>query len=157
MGKEFALIPTDTGKLTNVCLSGNILWISSDPQAVDRDAINREIGELVARRLAVHFRPEIEQRVRKWHREHFDRPLGRVGLRHKHSNWGSCSSKGNINIAIRLLFAPREVQDYVLVHELAHLHELNHSKRFWDIVARVYPEYRQAERWLRENAHHCRF
>ena len=65
--------------------------------------------------------------------------------------FGSCSSKRNINIAYRLLFAPREVFRYVCLHELAHLKEMNHSKRFWSLVAGAMPDYKGHEKWLRDS------
>ena len=67
------------------------------------------------------------------------------------SRFGSCSSTGNITIAYKLLFAPREVFRYVCVHELAHLKEFNHSKRFWACVEEAMPDYQESERWLKEN------
>ena len=67
------------------------------------------------------------------------------------SRFGSCSSKRNINIAFRLLFAPREVFRYVCVHELSHLKEMNHSVRFWAHVEAAMPNYKEAEKWLRDN------
>lgn len=66
------------------------------------------------------------------------------------TRWGSCSAKGNINFTYRLLFAPEEVIDYVIVHELAHLKEMNHSQRFWDIVKDTMPDYKDRRGWLRE-------
>ena len=62
--------------------------------------------------------------------------------------WGSCSSKGILNFSWRLVMAPREVVDYVVVHEVVHLEELNHSKRFWKKVKALAPDYPQAKRWL---------
>jgi len=62
--------------------------------------------------------------------------------------WGSCSSKGVLNFNWRLVMAPREVVDYVVVHEVVHLEELNHSKRFWQKVKALSPDYLQAKKWL---------
>lgn len=67
------------------------------------------------------------------------------------SRYGSCSSKRNINIAYKLLYAPREVFRYVCVHELAHLIEFNHSKAFWKLVEEAMPDYKNQEIWLKEN------
>lgn len=67
------------------------------------------------------------------------------------SRFGSLSNKRNVNIAFRLLFAPREVFRYVCAHELAHLKEFNHSKRFWAIVAEAMPNYKEHEKWLKNN------
>ncbi len=67
------------------------------------------------------------------------------------SRFGSCSSKKNINIAYRLLFAPKEVFRYVCAHELAHLVYFNHSKKFWDVVSVAVSDYKNAEKWLKNN------
>lgn len=65
--------------------------------------------------------------------------------------FGSCSSKGNLNFAFRLLFASREVFRYVCVHELCHLKEFNHSAKFWDLVKSAMPNYKESENWLKHN------
>ncbi len=75
----------------------------------------------------------------------------RITVRHQHTRWGSCSSKGNLNFNCLLVLTPPEVMDYVIVHELCHRNELNHSVRFWAEVARVMPSYKQQEKWLKEN------
>lgn len=67
------------------------------------------------------------------------------------TRWGSCSKEGSINLTWRLIMAPLRAIDYVIVHELAHTIECNHSTRFWDLVKQVLPEYKQEEKWLREN------
>jgi predicted metal-dependent hydrolase len=66
---------------------------------------------------------------------------GRVSIRQQKSRWGSCSSQGNLNFNWRLVHYPPKIIDYVIIHELAHRKELNHSKRFWDIVRKYDPEY----------------
>ncbi len=67
------------------------------------------------------------------------------------TRWGSCSSMGNLNFTWRLVMAPPEVIDYVVVHELAHLRVNNHSKEFWNQVERIMPDYKQRLKWLKEN------
>lgn len=76
---------------------------------------------------------------------------GRISIRHQKTRWGSCSSKGNLNFNCLLMLAPEEVRDYVVVHELCHRKEMNHSRRFWTEVAKVVPDYKEKERWLKEN------
>ena len=76
----------------------------------------------------------------------------RVCVRNQKSRWGSCSRHGTICLNWRLLQAPESVRDYLILHELAHLKEMNHSRRFWSEVARMCPDYRQAEAWLKKNA-----
>ena len=72
----------------------------------------------------------------------------RIAISNANGRWGSCSSQGVLNFSWRLMMAPREVVDYVAVHEVAHLEELNHSKRFWQKVKTFLPDYPQAKRWL---------
>lgn len=76
---------------------------------------------------------------------------GRITIRHQRSCWGSCSGKGNLNFNCLLMLAPPEVLDYVVVHELCHRKELNHSCRFWAEVERVLPDYAMQRKWLKEN------
>ena len=76
---------------------------------------------------------------------------GRITIRNQRTRWGSCSAKGNLNFNCLLMKAPPEVLDYVVVHELCHLKEMNHSKAFWDEVGKVMPEYETYKLWLKEN------
>lgn len=76
---------------------------------------------------------------------------GRITIRHQVSRWGSCSAKGNLNFNCLLMLCPPEIADYVVVHELCHRLEMNHSARFWAEVARVMPDYAAHRQWLKEH------
>lgn len=76
---------------------------------------------------------------------------GRITIRHQRTRWGSCSTKGNLNFNCLLMLTPPEVTDYVIVHELCHRKEMNHSTRFWALVASLLPDYTEQKRWLREH------
>lgn len=76
---------------------------------------------------------------------------GRITIRNQRTRWGSCSAKGNLNFNCLLMKAPPEVLDYVVVHELCHRLEMNHSPRFWAQVERVLPDYKVSRKWLREH------
>lgn len=76
---------------------------------------------------------------------------GRVFVKDQRTLWGSCSARKNLNFNWRLAAAPPEALDYVVIHELCHLRELNHSKRFWDLVRAACPGYKAQRRWLRDN------
>jgi len=74
---------------------------------------------------------------------------GNITIRNNVSRWGSCSSKNNLNFDYRILFLPKHLQDYVLVHELCHLQEMNHSARFWKLIEKILPEYKKLRSELR--------
>ena len=76
---------------------------------------------------------------------------GRITIRNQRSRWGSCSGKGNLNFNCLLMKVPPEVLDYVVVHELCHRKEMNHSAGFWAEVERVLPDYKKQRRWLKEH------
>lgn len=78
-------------------------------------------------------------------------PARRIALKDTRSRWGSCSVDGRLNFSWRLILAPPEILDYLAAHEVAHLKELNHSPRFWELVASLYPDYRKAEAWLKRH------
>lgn len=73
----------------------------------------------------------------------------RVSIRNTRSRWGSCSSKRNLNFNYRILFLPPELQDYLIVHELCHLQEMNHAAGFWSLVAQQIPDYKARVRALK--------
>lgn len=76
---------------------------------------------------------------------------GRVAVREQKTRWGSCSSRGNLNFNWKLVMAPPEILDYVVVHELCHMKELNHSTSFWNLVRSFCPDYKKNRKWLKEN------
>ena len=79
------------------------------------------------------------------------RAPGRIAIRDQKSRWGSCSRKGNLNFNWKLIMAPPPALDYVVIHELCHLHEFNHSPRFWQLVAAQMPEYESWKKWLKQH------
>ncbi len=76
---------------------------------------------------------------------------GNITIRMQKTRWGSCSSKGNLNFNCLLMRTPDEIIDYVVVHELCHLKEMNHSKRFWSEVEKVLPDYKERRKWLKDH------
>lgn len=108
-----------------------------------------------------------KQEIQRWYRERtaaviaarlpelaakMSLQYNRVSIKQQRSRWGSCSRKKNLNFNLLLSAAPAEVIDYVIVHELAHIAELNHSRRFWDIVASADPDYEKHKRWLDDHS-----
>ena len=107
-----------------------------------------EIDELADRALKI-----IPEKVK-----HYANIMGvsynRITIRNQKTRWGSCSVKGNLNFNCLLMLVPNEVQNYVVVHELCHLKEMNHSVRFWAEVEKVMPNYREYKKWLKENGNY---
>lgn len=135
--------------------SGSIqLVIPTGLEILDK---NKMIKQLLSRVCAKMFLPEITKRVHEINDKCFHKDIKSVNLKYNSSNWGSCSSAKNVNLSTRLLFAPKDVIDYVIIHELSHLYEMNHSKKFWDIVSQVMPNYKEKEKWLSENGRLCDF
>lgn len=127
------------------------------PQNADPINIAQNIKRLLSKVIGQDFLPEMEQRVKAINQKHFGAPLKSVGLKYHSSTWGKCSSSGNIILSTRLLFAPKEVIDYVIIHELAHLEVFDHSPEFWKLVSKAMPTYREKQDWLRENYFRCDF
>lgn len=81
---------------------------------------------------------------------HYRVPVGKVFIKNHKSRWGSCSERGNLNFNYKLLLLPPEVADYIIVHELCHLREFNHSSQFWALVAQTLPHHQALRRTLRQ-------
>ena len=132
----------------------NMDWIQKNLKKVAENQKEEEervpMTEAEVRELAERATQLIPERVK-----HFA-PLvgvtyGRITIRNQKSRWGSCSAKGNLNFNVGLLLAPPEVLDYVVVHELCHRKEMNHSPKFWAEVSKLIPDYKQHEKWLKDN------
>jgi hypothetical protein len=94
----------------------------------------------------------LSERVQEYAARHgFE--FARVKITSARRQWGSCGSGGNLRFAWRLVMAPLPIIDYVVVHELAHLHHKNHSKRFWSKVKSILPDFRQREDWIEEHGY----
>lgn len=91
----------------------------------------------------------VHERIAHW-LTHIPVVPGRISIKNQSSRWGSCSTKGNLNFNYRLALIPLELADYVIVHELCHLIEFNHSPNFWAHVERVLPDYEMKRKALHE-------
>jgi hypothetical protein len=114
-----------------------VLGEDADAAAVDRwyRRVARERIGAAIRREAVRLEAE----------------YARVTIRDARTLWGSCSARRNLSFSWRLVVAPERVLDYVVVHELCHLRELNHSRQFWQLLDRQRPEWQSDDEWLREH------
>jgi len=125
------------------------------------DWIEKHLKKRQPQNVVKYTSKEIEQlreqaRKRVTERVRYYAPIigvtyGQIAIRTQHTRWGSCSSKGNLNFNCLLALVPPEVLDYVVVHELCHRKELNHSDRFWKEVERILPDYKARKKWLKVN------
>jgi hypothetical protein len=130
------------GEAETVRCSGESVRVP-DPAADLRPAIEGHLRQLAAR--------ELPPRVLELAARH-GLTVRRITVRSQKSRWGSCSRRGTISLNWRLIQTPAFVSDYICLHELMHLRQMNHSPGFWREMERVCPDYRMAERWLKEHS-----
>ena len=125
-----------------VWLEESVIWVSGAAEHTARRTADfvKERFRLYAKRKLAETASVLGVRV------------GRLTVRDTKSRWGSCNRKGDVSLSWRLALAPREVADYVIVHEVSHLKQMNHSDAFWKTVESVMPDYRSKEKWLKRNA-----
>lgn len=119
-------------------LRDDVLYVSGDREAFSNNVTYalREIASRTLGTIANRYATRIGRRIQ------------RIGIRDTRSRWGSCSSTARLSFSYRLLFAPKEVMEYVVAHEVAHLRHMNHSQNFWNLVEYLVPDYEAAKEWL---------
>ena len=126
----------------------------------EEDCLVLETGnqspEAIKQLLEQWYRMEAKKRIEECvhdytNRYDFGKQVNRIVIKDQKSRWGSCSTKCNLNFNFRLIMAPDEILEYVVVHELCHLIHMNHSAEFWRAVERIRPNYEAEREWLRKN------
>jgi predicted metal-dependent hydrolase len=137
-GEPLTLVPA---KVRRPMIQGQDLFL---PDGEDR------VGARVQAFLKATARDVLAEATDQ-HAKRIGRQWGRLTLRDTKGRWGSCSPRGDLMYSWRLIMAPEDVLDYVVVHEVAHLAQMNHSPAFWAVVAELMPEYERSRAWLRTN------
>jgi len=114
---------------------------------VEETSVMRALETLYRRNARQRFRRRADEFA-----EEMDVEYDRIEVRNQRTRWGSCSTNGTLGLNWRLMMAPPEIIDYVIIHELAHLREPNHNDSFWSLVAEYDPEYEAHAKWLTENS-----
>lgn len=114
-------------------------------------ASTQDLRAAIEKRLRSIAHRELPTRVIEWAAV-YQLNVTKITIRNQKSRWGSCSRHGTISLNWRLIQTPESVLDYIVLHELMHLREMNHSKRFWREVENVCPDYKAAERWLKQHS-----
>ncbi|MEO0454573.1 MAG: SprT family zinc-dependent metalloprotease [Verrucomicrobiota bacterium] len=121
------------------------------PLRIPVKSTETNLRPLIESYLQSHARVVLPPRVLELAQERHFSPA-RITIRNQSSRWGSCSEKGNISLNWRLIQVPPPVCDYVILHELCHLKEMNHSRHFWNLVSHNCPDYKNHELWLKQHA-----
>ncbi len=148
------------------------VWMGGEPLLVERRPDSRAVANLADERLVLGGAGvEAQQALLRWYRRtararllqsayrHADRldlTFARLAVREQRTRWGSCSRRGNLSFNWRLIIAPPEVLEYVVVHELCHLRVPNHSKAFWRLLEGALSGWHHSARWLREHGSELR-
>lgn len=150
LGRVMSLLVVESDcRRTDVTVSDDriIVYVNN---SLEREARNKEIRSALEKWYIEKARKIILDRLK-----FFQKKLGveynSIRIKNQKTRWGSCSRKKNLNFNWKLLLAPAEIIDYVIVHELCHLRYMNHSDKFWAAVEQVFPSYKEHRKWLREN------
>jgi len=144
LGRDMKVVVRQSeGKLERVNLERNRL-------IVDLGAGDNGLNPLLEQWYRMQAAELIEEKVNKMS-SLMGLKYGRLTIRGQKTRWGSCSHKGNLNFNWRLMMVPEPVIDYIIIHELAHLKEMNHTKRFWQLVEQYCPKWRNHKKWLRDH------
>ena len=125
-------------------------WICKHLQIIAAKEQQPVLTEEELRRLAKQAAMVLMERVR-YFADLLGVSYGRLTIRSQRTRWGSCSAKGNLNFNCLLMLCPEDVQNYVVIHELCHRKQLNHSAAFWAEVEKYCPDYRIHRKWLKDN------
>ena len=147
LGRTLTLVPDP--QRSRVLRRGDQLLVPG-PAEPRRAALER----WYRRQAKAEFAPRVDAAVEELRRTapgRIPETEVRTAIGGQRTRWGSCSTSGRISLNWRLMLAPDEVAEYVIVHEVCHLAEMNHSERYWSLVAAMYPEYERPRDWLRSN------
>ncbi len=141
LGQELKVLTIEkSGKTAHVRLKRDSVIVGTSG--------NKKLNVILEKWYRTQATKQIKERLEKWSAR-LDVSYNKIAIRGQKTRWGSCSSKGNLNFNWKLLTAPGPVIDYVIIHELTHLKEMNHSKRFWQLVAEHCPSWREHKKWLK--------
>jgi predicted metal-dependent hydrolase len=148
-GETFPLLGTERELIIEPARSHSVTdtSICLRKSTVEQSTVKQVLENVYRREARDHFSERAD-----YYAEEMGVEYGKIEIRNQRTKWGSCSTTGTISLNWRLVMAPPEVVDYVVVHELAHLREANHDDVFWSLVAEYDPEYEDHAQWLEENS-----
>ncbi|HIH17338.1 MAG TPA: M48 family metallopeptidase [Nanoarchaeota archaeon] len=144
LGQEYKIVHLNKQGRSEIRISGGEMHVFTNGIS------GKELRMAIVRFFKAHARKMILHSLREWNKDGRFK-FRRIFLKGQRTVWGSCSHRGNLNFNWKLVMAPREILHYIVLHELMHLEEMNHSKRYWAKVRELCPEYKQYERYLKKN------
>lgn len=149
-GEKFKLRVVESDKKnTSAQIKGDCLTVHINRE-IPLDIRPTEIQSRLVQLYKDLAREAVTERV-EFFKQQLDVEYNQIRIKEQRSRWGSCSKKGNLNFNWKLVIAPPDVIDYVVVHEVCHLRHMNHLQDFWRCVETVLPDYRDSKNWLKEN------
>ena len=150
--KNYTLqLSTSQAKTTGSAYIQDSTLILNLPQLGEEDYYTRDfITALLSRSISSDLMPSFAARVHAYNKQYFKEKIKSIRLKYIHSRWGSCAISGNLNFSTKILLAPPHIMDSVIIHELAHLKEMNHGPRFWKWVEKADVDFLQHEAWLKK-------
>jgi predicted metal-dependent hydrolase len=149
MDMEFNVSITKTNdKNYKYVLKGYDLTLMLPHKGIDAP---NSIAKILSKIFAKYYKEALVKEVMKVNENYFKKNINDIRLKYNSTNWGSCSSKRNLNFSTRVLLLPYSVRRYIIIHELSHLIQMNHSSKFWQEVRLRYPEYKKAEKFLKQH------
>jgi predicted metal-dependent hydrolase len=139
---------TDDKEITARISGGEINVLYPQRLSVQQESVQFFIRRVIEEALRIEAKQYIPARVKEF-AEKFNFVYNKVFIKNIKSRWGSCSKKGNLNFSLHLMLLPEELIDYVILHELAHTEQHNHSKNFWAILDRIYDNAKAVDRKLK--------
>ena len=136
------------------CVEQKQEWILKNLEKIQKREVQRETVPGLSKEERTRLQQEVCRKIPErtaYFAEKIGVSYGRITLRQQKTRWGSCSANGNLNFNWLLILAPPEVLDYVVVHELCHRRQMNHSQAFWNEVSAVLPGYKEQKKWLKDN------
>ena len=151
-GQVLMTVPRRVSMATaKLFIKKHLSWVQQKIEAnqVHQSLLPRTQGVVTIHRYRARARALITKKVRELN-QHYQFHVGKISVRNQQSRWGSCSRQGNLNFNFRLLFLEEALLNYVVVHELCHLQEMNHSKKFWQLVETTIPNFKERRQALRK-------
>lgn len=137
-----------TGWMIENFVNKNAAWIEKQKAKQEESILDVDKIDEYKKEARAYIVPKVDEFALK-----FWFNYNKIRITSATTRWGSCSSKKNLNFSYRLILAPKEAVDYVIVHELCHLRQMNHSQKFWDEVEKIMPDYKVHEKWLKQHGY----